>query len=169
MRRLGVEIVSVALLLAVFTPTPARAGGVWDPNEPIHRLDIRWIGAYEQPSDGLLRVTVVFYDRLQRRWFGPVLPARSSSMVVRFESPYDQIARMAIGRGGPRLVAAMCESVGCVRSRVARPNPFTIRAWFDVGDLFFSFPHAGWRFRGRSARGTDASRTLDLTQWGTVT
>jgi hypothetical protein len=43
----------------------AVAGGVWDPNEPKTRLDIRWVGVVAQ--DGRFRVTITFHHRVRFR------------------------------------------------------------------------------------------------------
>jgi hypothetical protein len=65
-RVLAVVLVLGSLLLA---PAPAaHAGSVWDPNDAAHRLDIRWVGVYQQ-HDGLMRVTISFHDRVRLRWF----------------------------------------------------------------------------------------------------
>ncbi len=66
MGRIRVLAVVLALGFIVLGPIPAQAGSVWDPNEPGHRLDIRWVGVYQQP-DGLMRVTISFHDRVRVR------------------------------------------------------------------------------------------------------
>jgi hypothetical protein len=56
----------VAMISVVLLAVPARAGGVWDPNDPGHHLDIRWAGIYELPDDRFM-TTVVFYDRVRKQ------------------------------------------------------------------------------------------------------
>lgn len=168
MKRAGVALVTVSLALALLPMSPAHAGGVWDPNEPIHRLDIRWVGAYEQ-ADGRLRVTITFYDRVRMRWFRPFDFGSLTTLVVAFTQDRDQRPFMfgLFFRHAGRLKAAMCESgSNCGRARITRPNPFTIRAWFEPFDVL---PRAGWSFVGRSWRGSHGVDPLDHTRWGMVT
>jgi hypothetical protein len=168
MKRIGLALASLSLALALLPSTPARAAGVWDPNEPIHRLDIRWVGAYEQ-ADGRLRVTIAFYDPVRLRWFDPPNFYRLSTLVVAFTPDRDERPFMfgMFARRGDRLIAAMCESgSNCSGAVVRRPNPFTIRAWFDAFDVS---PRAGWSFRGMSWRESGGVDLLDRTRWGTVT
>jgi hypothetical protein len=168
MKRVGLALVTLSLAVTLLAVSPAHAGGAWDPNEPIHRLDIRWVGAYEQ-ADGRLRVTITFYDPVRLRWFERLRFGSLSTLVVAFTPDRDQRPFMfgLFGRRGDRLIAAMCESgSNCGGARVRRPNRFTIRAWFDEFD---ALPGAGWSFRGFSWRGSGGRDLLDRTRWSTVT
>jgi hypothetical protein len=167
MKRAGVALVTMSLALALLPRSPAHAGGVWDPNEPIHRLDIRWIGAYEQ-ADGRLRVTVTFYDPVRLRWFAPADISSLHRMTVWFAEDRHALPGIVIAvfaRRGNRLVAGMCvDGSGCGSGILRRPDRYTLRAWFDPFDLL---PHAGFVFRGRSIR--PRGSLLDRTELGTVT
>jgi len=169
MKRPGVGLVSLALALVVLAPLPARAGSVWDPNEPIHRLDIRWVGATMQ-ADGRLRVTVTFYDRVRIRWFrhtDSFWPQRPSMVVGattdRAIDPY-MFAMFFRDQHG-RLKAILCEGgSGCGPvTAVTRPNAITIRARFE---LLPWFPTDGWHFRAWSAN--YRGEILDRTGWGII-
>jgi hypothetical protein len=167
MKRVGIALVTL-LALTLFPASPARAASVWDPNEPIHRLDMRWVGAYEQ-ADGRLRVTITFYDRVRLRWFDRSRSGTLSTLVIEFTPERDHRPFMfgLFARRRDRLVAAMCESgSSCGGARVTRPNPFTIRAWFDPLDVL---PRAGWSFRGRSWRDPGGIDGLDRTASGNLT
>jgi hypothetical protein len=168
MRRLGSAIVIASLALVLLPATPARAASVWDPDDPIYRLDIRWVGAYEQ-ADGRIRLTISFHHRVRLRWFEPLQMGTFSTLVVSFSADRNQEAFTfaLFGRENGRLVAAMCEDQeGCGRGLLRRPNRRTIRAWFDPGALT---PHAGWAFRARSWRHSGGVDPLDRTAWGMVT
>ena len=75
--------VLISLASVLLVPTPATAGSAWDPNDAGYRLDIRWVGVYQE-SDGRLRVTVVFYDPVRLQWFrtGSGSPFESRSAVA---------------------------------------------------------------------------------------
>jgi hypothetical protein len=167
MGRLG--LVSLTLAFLVLAPLPAHAGSVWDANEPIHRLDIRWVGATMQ-ADGRLRVTVTFYDQVRVRWFRQTeswWPSRPGlvvgSTIDRSVRPYMFIMFFRNQRG--RLKAIICEGgSGCGPvTRVKRPNAITVRARFDLAPYF---PHAGWFFRAWSAN--YSGEILDRTGWGVI-
>ena len=170
MKRVGLALATLSLVLALSPISPAWAAGVWDPNEPGHRLDIRRVGAYEQ-ADGRLRVTVSFHDRLRLRWFSsptwPELPTLHVGFTHDREIRPYLFAIFFRDRSG-RLTAAMCESgSGCGQGRVSRPNAFTVRAWFGAVD---HWPRAGWSFLGRSTLGMGQDAVLlDRTRWGRVT
>ena len=168
MKRIAPAFVVATLVLVALLPNPAHAAGVWDPNDPIRRLDIRWVGAFEQ-ADGQIRVTITFYHPLRLRWFEPIHMGTLSTLVVSFSqtAPQDGFIFAVYGRERDRLIAVMCEDqTGCGRGLLRRPNPRTIRVWFDPGSLT---PHAGWFFRARSWRHSGGVDPLDRTAWGTVT
>jgi hypothetical protein len=167
MKRFRVGLIGL-LVFAALAPTPVRAASVWDPNEPIHRLDIRWVGAYEQ-ADGRLRVTVVFYDPVRLRWFERLRFGTLSTLVVAFTPNRSEPPFMfaVFGHSENGLVTAMCESgSNCGGGHMTRPNRFTIRAWYEPFDVL---PRAGWSFRGRSWRHSGGVDPLDRTVWGRVT
>ena len=167
MKRVGSAIVIASLALVLLPGVPARAGSVWDPNDPIYRLDIRWVGAYTQ-ADGRLRVTVSFYAPVRLRWFAPASIDSLHRMTVWFAKDRNALPGLVIAvfaRRGNRLVAGMCvDGSGCGSGILRWPKPNTLRAWFDPFDLL---PRAGFVFRGRSIR-PDGS-VLDRTALGTVT
>lgn len=76
--RLRAIAIALSLASIISTATPAHAGSVWDPNEPGHRLDIRWAGVTIQ-ADGRMRVTITF-----------LLPPPQESMV--HSCPYSRMA-----------------------------------------------------------------------------
>jgi len=160
--------VVVAVVSVAFLAVPARAGSVWDPNEPPRMLDIRWVGAYEQ-TDGRMRVTVSFYGRVHDRWFNSTTRG-PANLVVRFThdraiAEYIFVLFMRTPRG--HLVALLCESAsGCgERTRVRRVDRDTIRT--RVKNLDFG-PAPGWSFRARSLT-HDLDTRIDQTRWGVVT
>ena len=166
MKRLSASAAVLTLALLVAAPTPARAGSVWDPNDPIRRLDLRWIGSYMQ-ADGRLRVTITFHERVRLRWFERFRYGHLSSMIVPFTQ--DRGVRpfwwAVFGRRGDGLVAWMCEGgSSCFPGRVTRPSPTSIRGWFPSESFM---PGAGWFFRGRTAR-RGSGELLDRTRWGMV-
>ena len=163
LRRAGVQVAIMALALVTLLPTGAQAASVWDPNEPIRRLDMRWIGAYVE-SDGQTRVTITFYHSVRLRWFDRLQELELSSMVMLFasEAGVEPTWYAVFGKRDNRLRAQLCESgSGCNETRVTRPDRFTIRARFGGLD--------GMAFRGRSTRGGWSGEILDRTAWGIVT
>jgi hypothetical protein len=167
MRRIGSRAIGVALALVAVLPSSARASGVWDPNEPIRRLDMRWVGVFDQ-ADGRLRVTITFHERVRLRWFDVLRFAELTSMVVPFRPAAGQQADWfaVFGKRHGRVRAQMCAGgSGCGEARVKRPDPFTIRARFSA----LGRPPTGWVFRGRSTRGGWDGAILDRTPRGTIT
>jgi hypothetical protein len=168
MKRVGSAILIASLALMLLPATPARAAGVWDPDDPIYRLDIRWVGVYEQ-TDGRIRLTISFHHRVRLRWFERIQMGTFSTLAVSFSADRNQEAYTfaLFGRENDRLVAVMCEDqTGCGRGLVRRPDRRTIRVWFDPGALT---PHSSWVFRARSWRHSGGVDPLDRTAWGTVT
>jgi hypothetical protein len=169
MRRIAPAIVATSLMFVILTGVPVRGAGVWDPNEPITRLDIRWVGAYEQ-VDGRIRLTITFYHPLRLRWFDPIQMGTLSTLVVTFSQVRDERVAFTFavfGRHRDRVIAVMCEDqTGCRRGSLRRPNPRTLRVWFEPGALT---PHAGWFFRARSWRDSGGVDLLDRTAWRRVT
>jgi hypothetical protein len=55
MGRIRVLAVVLALGSIMLSPVPAHAGSVWDANDPAHRLDIRWVGVYQQADGRIAR------------------------------------------------------------------------------------------------------------------
>ena len=161
MRRLVVTLV-IAIMSFVSLTGAARAGSVWDPDEPGRRLDLRWVGVYPL-DDGRMRVTVTFHHAIKLRWFG------SSGVDVAFTHDDDVPPYwfFTFRRNGDRLRARLCEGgSGCAPGvAVLRPDRRMIRAWLEP--LYAGQPADGWRFRGRSFR--DGPGTLlDRTGRGTV-
>lgn len=170
----GIPPGRVAWLLAfvvacgVILASPAQAASVWDANEPGHRLDIRWVGVYEQ-SDGRMRVTVTFYDRVRLSWFKEAGSWHALSVGFTDDPQIRPYFFLDAFVRNHRLKARLCESgSACVVSGVSRPNGATLRTriGFDDG----RGPHSGWRFRATSARTTsEPPRIIDKTAWGKVT
>jgi hypothetical protein len=52
MKRVGSAIVIASLALMLLPASPVRAGSVWDPDDPIYRLDIRWSARTNRPMGG---------------------------------------------------------------------------------------------------------------------
>jgi hypothetical protein len=169
MNRLPVKAAAVLLSLIVLAPGPARAGSVWDPNEPGHRLDIRWVGAYQQ-LDGRLRVTVSFYDRTRIRWFNGGSPFHANLLVGftddRIIAPPFLFALFVRNRHN-RLSAWLCESGSSCNGpvHVRRVDRDTIRARIPNPDWG---PAAGCDFRGFS-RTPDSNALIDRTRWAKLT
>jgi len=176
MSRIRVLAVVLALGSIILSPMPAHAGSVWDVNDPGHRPDIRWVGAYQQ-ADGRLRVTVSFYGRVRNRWFNrPVgvlagLGPWSANLRVGFTDDrtigeyWFALFQRTRHRG---LIAWLCESgSGCSGpAHVGRPDRRTIRARIPT---FTGFgPAPGWFFRGVS-RTHDLKTVIDRTRWGILT
>ena len=163
-RRVAVHTAIMTLAFAVLLPTGAQAASVWDRNEPIRRLDMRWIGAYVE-SDGQTRVTITFHHPVRLRWFDRLQLLELSSMVVLFagEAGVEPTWYAVFGKRNNRLRAQLCESgSACNGARVTRPDRFTIRARFGIG-------LDGQAFRGRSTRGGWSGEILDRTAWVVVT
>jgi hypothetical protein len=163
---------AVALLsVIVLAPAPARAGSVWDPDEPGHRLDIRWVGAYQQ-LDGRMRVTMSFYDRTRIRWFDEGIPishfdanVKVGFTDVRGSSPYWFV--MFMRNQHDWLSAWLCESGSSCYGpfHVHRVDRDTIRA--RISSPSFG-PAPGWYFRAFSfAR--DSLARIDYTRWARLT
>jgi hypothetical protein len=167
MGRISVLAVVLALSSVVSLAVPARAGSVWDENDPGRRLDIRWVGAYQQ-IDGRMRVTVSFYAPVRKRWFnrGNVRDAISlnSNMFVRFGAYFFQFLRT---RRSGRLVAWLCEAgSGCAGpARTHRVDRDTIRARI-LGPPYGPAP--GWYFRAESYT-HDLETRIDRTRQGVLT
>jgi hypothetical protein len=170
--RFRVLTVAVTFAAVILAPTTAHAGGVWDPNEPGHRLDIRWVGVYRQ-ADGLMRVTMTFYDPVRIRWFNP--RTHPSRVTVGFtDDPKKASSFWFVNffrNRANRLSAQLCEGgSGCGNvAGVARPNAFTIRFWTPPFDCCA----AGWSFQGitreaRAARPGHYPPIIDRTKWGIV-
>jgi hypothetical protein len=163
--------VLISLACVLLVAAPATAGSAWDPNDAGYRLDIRWVGVYQE-SDGQLRITVVFYDPVRLKWFrtGSGSPFESRSAVAftddRDIPPYLFVAFFVNNRH--RLRAALCEGgSGCNGVvKVHRPNRWTIRARVTPFGGFG--PAVGWSFRGMSWLKGFAHPT-DRTRWGVVT
>jgi hypothetical protein len=170
MGRIRVFAVVLALGSVILGPIPAHAGSVWDANDPGHRLDIRWVGAYQQ-ADGRMRVTVAFYDRVRIRWFNGGRDPSKATLGVGFTDDYKRIgpyffALFVRNRHGG-LSVWLCESGSSCSgpARVGRPDGMTIRARiqnFDYG------PAPGWDFRGLSQT-KDLKRVIDRTHWAVFT
>jgi hypothetical protein len=170
------RILLFALVLAmgsVFVgPLPARAGGLWDPNEPGHRLDIRWVGVYEQ-TGGRIRVTLTFYDKVRPlKWFGGRDAPRAALSVGFTDDPRlpPNFTVSFFLNAHLRLRARECESGSACTDpvRVSRPNAITLRTWIGFPDR--RGPRSGWPFRATSQFANTASLvTIDRTAWGTVT
>jgi hypothetical protein len=178
MSRIRVLLVVLALGSIILNPLPAQAGSVWDANDSGHRLDIRWVGAYQQ-ADGRMRVTVSFYDRVRTRWFNrpsdPLvgIPAWTANLRVGFAE--DRAGGMYwfalfLRTRHDGLIAWLCESgSGCsggTPSHVGRPDSRTIRARIPTFDRYG--PTRGWFFRGFS-RTHDLKTAIDRTHWGVFT
>jgi hypothetical protein len=174
-----IRILAVVLALGsiILSPMPAHAGSVWDANDPGHRLDIRWVGVYQQ-ADGRIRVTVSFYGRVRNRWFNRPLsrnigiPATSANLQVGFsDNRINEFFFAGFLRTRHRgLVAWLCETgSGCSTTygvHVGRPDRRTIRVRiprFAFDDDFGPVP--GWYFRGVSWT-HDFKTKLDRTRWG---
>jgi hypothetical protein len=178
MSRIRVLLVVLALGSIVLNPLPAQAGSVWDANDSGHRLDIRWVGAYQQ-ADGRMRVTVSFYDRVRTRWFNrpgdPLvgIPAWTANLYVGFaEDRADGMSHFALflRTRHDGLIAWLCEGgSGCTgRVHVGRPDRRTIRARFRAFPDGYGGPAPGWFFRGFS-RTHDLKTAIDRTHWGVFT
>jgi hypothetical protein len=167
MRRIA-SVLIIVLVSGGLAANPARAASVWDSNEPGHRLDIRWIGVYEQ-SDGRIRVTATFYDRVRVSWFKEVPAWHALSVGFTDDPQIGPYFFLDVFVKNHRLKARLCESgSACVTARVSRPNRATLRTWIGFSDG--RGPHSGWRFRATSARTTsDPPRVIDKTAWGKVT
>jgi hypothetical protein len=167
--------VVLALGSIMLGPVPAHAGSIWDANDPGHRLDIRWVGVYQQ-ADGRTRVTVSFYDRVRNRWFN-----RPSDL----EGAGPWAANLAVGFSEDRigeyyfalflrtrhhgLIAGLCESGSSCSGgpvHVGRPDRRTIRVRIPTFDGYGPAP--GWYFRGVS-RTHDLKTVIDRTGWGIFT
>lgn len=153
-----VGVAAIAALLVVAIPTPSHADGVWDPDEPGHRLDIRWVGVYQE-DDGRFRVTITFYDRVRPRWFHQW---RASATVGLTTDPEHEwwVYFAHFFRDSGRLKARLCESGSTCGSdvRVSRPNAQTIRVRFAGG--------SDWDFSGWTGRDPP---WIDRTRWQKVT
>jgi hypothetical protein len=163
MKHIRVLALALALGSIVMGPLPARAGGMWDPNESGHRLDMRWVGVYFE-ADGRFRVTVTFYDRVRVRWFAQ---RDQFTLSVDFQATPNSgsFFYVTFFRSHYRLWAQLCEagsSCGPI-TRAVRPNAITVRAWARP----VYGPFLGWSFRGSSNR-RDRS-VIDRTAWGVVT
>lgn len=168
MGRIRVLAVVLALGSIILGPIHAQAGSVWDPNEPGHRMDIRWVGAYQQ-ADGRMRVTVAFHDRVRMRWFN-VRGPWNATVTVGFThdrqiGAYFVVLFVRNRHGG--LSAWLCESGSNCSGpvHVGRPDRKTIRARimnFDYG------PAPGWFFRGQTQT-RDLNKALDRTRWAIFT
>lgn len=167
MRRIASFMVLV-LAAGVLAASPVRASSVWDRNEPGHRLDIRWVGVYEQ-SDGRIRVTATFYDSVRLSWFKETGSWHALSVGFTDDPQIGPYFFLDVFVRNHRLKARLCENgSACTVARVSRPNGATLRTriGFDDG----RGPHSGWRFRGTSALTTsNPPRVIDKTAWGKVT
>jgi hypothetical protein len=165
MGRIRVFAVVLALGSIILGPVPAQAGSVWDPNEPGHRLDIRWAGVYQQ-ADGLMRVTISFHDPVRIRWFEN---RNDATLVVGLYFAKQANAEawdVTFYRNAhDRLLADLCElASSCVSvARVRHPDKRTIRVRLDP---FYS-PFTDSPFRARSQR--PGGGLIDRTGWGVVT
>jgi hypothetical protein len=176
MSRIRVLAVVLALGSIMLGPVPAHAGSVWDANDAGHRLDIRWVGVYQQ-ADGRMRVTVSFYGRVRNKWFNRPLsrligiPATTANLWIGFSDDRtgeDFVAGFLRTRHRG-LIAWLCESgSGCSSGNgvhVGRPDRRTIRARLPTFDGFGPVP--GWYFRGVSK--THDFKAIDRTGWGLFT
>jgi hypothetical protein len=165
MGRIKVVAVVLALGSIILGPIPAHAGSVWDPNDAAHRLDLRWVGVYQQ-ADGLIRVTISFHDRVRMRWFEG---RRNATLVVGLyfaKRAYAEAWDVTFYRNAHhRLVANLCElASSCVSvARVRHPDDRTIRVRLNPG----YGPFTDSPFRARSQRPGGAF--IDRTGWGIVT
>ena len=165
MNRLRISVFLLVVATSLSTPTTASAGGVWDPDEAGHRLDIRWVGFYQQP-DGRMRITMTFYDRVRMRWFGP--RSGNSGAAIDFTDDlslprnYFVVLFQNQHHGLSAQLCAAGSSCGPVVG-VVRPNAITIRAWvrplFELSTGFF--------FQGGSSKEAGCCR-IDKTKWGIV-
>jgi hypothetical protein len=161
-------LLGIVLVSGVVVAGPARAASVWDPNEPGHRLDIRWVGVYEQ-ADGRMRVTATFYDRVRIAWFKEAPSWHAFSVAFTDDPQTPPYFFLDVFVKDHRLKARLCESGSvCTAAKVSRPTGATLRTRIGFGDG--RGPHPGWRFRASSARTTsDPPRIIDKTAWGKVT
>jgi|SRR5919201_3474312 hypothetical protein len=163
MRRFGLIFV-VAMTTWVGSTPAANAGSIWDPNEPLRRLDIRWVGVAAE-QDGRFRVTIVFHHPVRLRWFQDDATAEVGFTHDRVIQPYWFFTFRKGLRPG-RIRARLCEGgSGCghwVRAR--RPDMFAIRAWLQP---LYDQPQVGWSFRAKTYRDS-FDVVLDRTRWGTI-
>ena len=127
MNRFRILVFLSVLAASALAPATAQAGGAWDPDDPGHRLDIRWVGAYR--SDGVMRVTIRFYDPIRPEWFThwgdyprvEVLINGGASFRLDFHVNRQE-----------RFFAAFCVGGGgCYPFfHVFRPDPTMLRVWF---------------------------------------
>jgi hypothetical protein len=165
MSRIRVLAVVLALGSIILGPIPAQAGSVWDPDDAAHRLDIRWVGVYQQ-VDGLMRVTISFHGRTRTRWFEDRSNPTLTVALAYAKAEYAQAWEVTFFRNAHhRLVALLCElASSCVsQARVHRLDRDTIRVRLDP---FYS-PFTGSYFRAWSQR--PGGRLIDRTRWGIVT
>ena len=157
----------VLVVSGVIAAGPAQAASVWDPNEPGHRLDIRWVGVYEQ-TDGRIRMTATFYDRVRLKWFREAPSWHAFSVAFTpdpQQSPYYFLHVLFKNR---RLRAELCESgSSCTAAKVVRLDGTALQTRIGFGDR--PNPQSGWLFRATSANTTaDPPYVIDRTVRGKV-
>ena len=177
MNRFRILIFLSVLAASALAPATAQAGGVWDPDDPGHRFDIRWAGAYW--SDGVMRVTIKFYDPVRLRWFNhindwPRVDVRfyGESTSGPQEGIYGYDVEFFVTRN-QRLQARLCwTGHSCwYGRRVFRPSPTMLRVWVSSADS--QEPHPGWRFSAQTTQrkppnAYSSPRVIDRTGWSTV-
>jgi hypothetical protein len=140
---------------------------VWDPDDVGHRLDIRWVGVYQQAGD-TMRVSISLYDRVQLTWFKGYPRGCNVGCAVSVELPSWAVF-FFLNRNG-HLTAGICDpGSACpyATSPVDRPNSHTIRAWFPTFLYGGHHPFTGEPFRPASRR-PDYS-VIDRAREGIVT
>jgi hypothetical protein len=174
MSRIRILVVLLALGSIVLNPAPAHAGSVWDANDPGRKLDIRWVGVYQQ-ADDRMRVTVSFYGRVRNRWFNRPghlegVEAWTANLRVGFTEDRARGAfffALFLRSRHNGLVAWLCEAgSGCAGpARTHRVDRDTIRARI-LGPPYGPAP--GWYFRAESYT-HDLETRIDRTRQGVLT
>jgi hypothetical protein len=166
MRRLRTWAALVAIASLASFPGPARAGSVWDPNDPIRRLDLRRVGVVEL-EENRFRVTITFHHRVRLRWFestGPALvDVAFSTALGSAPSFFFSIWKSRSNRFRGQFCegGSACDRVVPVR----RPDASTMRARFTPP---YGGPDTGLPFRARTWRDQVLGTALDRTAWGTI-
>ena len=168
MNRFRILVFLTVLGASVFSPATAQAGGVWDSDDPGHRFDIRWVGAYR--SDGVMRVTIRFDDPIRPEWFThwddfPRVEVTLFGQATMFVPFY-------VSKHG-RLFARFCHSGGgCFGFfHVFRPDPTMLRMWFPSTDPLLSAPLGTFFKAITTEKQSDPARVprvIDRTVWATV-